>query len=69
MNEDIHFKAVYKEIPYEVTIRGSIRTFFMDNYETIRKNEDHTLIQNILNFIVNAGFKDIKSLSRLGRRP
>jgi hypothetical protein len=60
--EDYSFNANINGEPYEITIKGSQHTFFRDNLAEFRRNEDHSLIHNLLNFIINDGFRSIKGL-------
>ena len=52
ISEEPTFKAAYKDTPYEVTIRSSRRSFFAENTSYESRNEEHLLIDNVINFII-----------------
>ena len=69
ITEDHCFKAPLYDISYEVTIKGSSSSYFAQSMKEESKNEEHLLIDNVLNFIIKHANRDIKGMFQLGRRP
>jgi hypothetical protein len=63
------FKALYKEIPYEVTVLTTNRAFFSEYIGSESMNSEHLMIDNVINFIIKQAQRQIKGLHQMGRRP
>ncbi len=67
--EDQCFKAPLNDTDYEVTIRGSCSSFFSQKVNEESKNEQHLMIDNVLNYIIKHANREVKNMFQLGKRP
>lgn len=69
ITEDHIFKAPYNNTSYEVTIRGSRGSYFSQSIVEESKNEEHLLIDNVLNFVIKHANREIDGMFQMGNKP